>query len=136
MHFAKVKIVFRTARRLSNILKFKDVVLPELASHVIYEFKCSCCNAGYIGETRKHFKVRSSQHLRISEFTGKPITSGVPTAVSNHMAIKGCKCSSEDFKIIGCEENYHKRLIKESLFIKHFDYELNKQQKSTELYLF
>ena len=136
MPFAKVNVVFRTTHRLSNILRFKDVVSPDLASHLIYLFKCSCCNAGYIGETRKHFKVRYSQHLRISEYTGRPIKSGVPTTVSKHIFDNNCKCSKENFKIIGREEDYHKRLIKESLFIKLFDFELNKQQKSTDLHLF
>ena len=134
--FANIKIVFKTTRRVSHILRFKDRLSTDLCSHIIYHFKCPCCNAGYIGETRKHFKVRYSQHLGVSEFTGKPTSSGVPTTITNHIKTEKCKCTFNDFQIIGHEEDYHKRLIKESLFIKQYDYELNRQQRSTELFLF
>ena len=133
MGFAKINIVFKTTRRLSQVLRFKDTVSSDLNSHIIYHFKCSCCNVGYVGETRKHFKVRSSQHLRISEFTGEPAKGGGPTAVSKHIETNKCECSLNDFEIIGREEDYHKRLIKECLLIKSYDY---KQILSTELPLF
>ena len=83
-----------------------------------------------------HFKVRSCQHLGISPFSGKIGGGGVATAITKHIKEKRCKCSLKDFKIIGNEEDYHKRLIKESLFIKQFDYEFNKQQASTVVHLF
>jgi len=132
----KIYIVFKSTLRLSNFLRFKDKVASNLESHVIYHFKCPGCNAGYIGETRVHFKVRCSQHLGISEFTGKPIKSGVPTSVTKHIKDKKCKCTLNDIKVIGHEEDYHKRLIKESLFIKLYDYDLNGQKTSTDLLLF
>ena len=132
----KVNIVFKTTRRFSHLFKFKDLVSSDLSSHVIYCFKCPNCNIGYIGETRVHFKVRSCQHLGISVFTGKPVGGGVPTAITKHIKPGKCNCTLKDFQIIGREEDYHKRLIKESLFIKLYDYELNKQQTSTLLYLF
>ena len=134
--FANIKIVFKTTRRVSHILRFKDRLSTDLCSHLIYHFKCPCCNAGYIGETRKHFKVRYCQHLGISEFTGNLTRNGVPTMVTNHIKQEKHNCTFQDFKIIGHEEDYHKRLIKESLFIKQYDYELNRQQRSTELFLF
>lgn len=112
------------------------MIPSDLSSHIIYQFKCPSCNAGYIGETRVYHKVRSSQHLGISEWTGKPTSGGVPTAVTKHILTKKCVCSLKDFKIIGRENDYHLRLIKESLFIKLYDYELNRQQTSTELHLF
>ena len=132
----KVSIIFGTQRRISHFLKFKDVIPHDYDSHIIYQFKCPCCKAGYIGETRVYHKVRNSQHLGISEFTGNPINSGVPTAVTKHIKDKKCVCSYKDFSIIGRESDYFKRLTKESIFIKLFDYELNGQQTSTKLYLF
>ena len=134
--YGKVHIVFKSTFRFSHLLRFKDQVPSDLKSHVIYHFKCPDCNAGYIGETRVHYKVRCSQHLGISEFTGKPINSGVPTSVTKHIREKKCKCNLKNFEIISQEENYHKRLIKESLFIKFYDYELNGQKTSTDLLLF
>ena len=132
----KINIIFKTSKRLSNVLKFKDVISPDLESHIVYHFKCPCGNAGYVGETRMHHIVRSSQHLGISEFTGRSTTAGVPTAITKHLKKDSCVCSLNNFKILGREADYHRRHIKESLFIKFYDYELNKQQSSTELFLF
>ena len=117
-------------------MKFKDVIPINLSSHIIYHFKCPSCNAGYIGETRAYFKVRGFQHLGVSEWTGRPLTGGNPTAVTKHFRSKKCGGSLEDFSIIGREHDFHLRLLKESLFIKLHDYELNKQQSSTGLFLF
>ena len=132
----KINIIYKTERRLSHFFRFKDKITSILSSHHIYHFKCPSCNAGYIGETRVHNKTRSSQHLGISEWTGRPTKGGVPTAVTKHIREKGCVCSLDNFTIIARETDYHLRLIKESLFIKFYDYELNRQQASTELFLF
>ena len=116
-------------------MRFKDVVPLDFQSHLIYQFKCPSCNAGYIGETREHFITRSSQHLGISEFTGKTrkIT---PSAVLKHLRAGGCEATLSDFTIIGKEQNFHNRLTKESLFIKLHDYELNEKKTSVTLHLF
>ena len=132
----KINFVYRTQRKLSNLLKFKDVVPSDYDSHIIYKFKCPGCNAGYIGETRTYHIVRNSQHLGISEFTGKPSKGGNPTSVTNHIRTKKCVCHYDDFTIIGRESDYFKRRIKESLFIKLHDLDLNERQTSTEIFLF
>ena len=132
----KINLIFKTQRRISHFLRFKDVAPPFLSSHLIYHFKCPSCNAGYIGETRMHFKVRCSQHLGISEWTEKPRKGGVPTSITKHIKENNCLCSYDNFSIIGFENDYHRRLLKESLFIKLHDYELNGQQTSTKLALF
>ena len=109
-----------------------NVIPSDLDSHLIYHFKCPSCNAGYVGETRVPHIVRNCQHLGISPYTGKPMKGGVPTSVTKHISAKKCKCSLENFSIIGRESDYHRRLIKESLFIKLYNYELNGQETSTE----
>ena len=132
----KINIVFKTQRRISHFLKFKDVVPSFLESPIIYHFKCPSCNAGYVGETRVHYKTRSSQHLGISEWTDNPTKGGVPTAVTKHIREKNCICSFDNFTIIGKESDYHLLKLKESLFIKLYDYKLNDRQTSIELFLF
>ena len=132
----KINVIFKTQRKLSHFLKFKDVIPSNLSSHIIYHFKCPSCSAGNIGETRAYHKVRNCQHLGISEWTELPTRGGLPTTVTKHISEGKCECSLTDFKIIGRESDYHLRLIKESLFIKFYDYELNKQQASTTLFLF
>ena len=132
----KINVVFKTQRRLSHMLRFKDVIPSFLESLVIYLFKCPGCNAGYIGETRAHIKTRACQHLRISPWTGVPTKGGVATSISGHIEKKNCNGSVKDFSVINREPDYHLRLVKESLFIKLYDYDLNARQTSTEVHLF
>ena len=129
--------VFKTQRRISHFFRFKDVVPPEFESHHIYQFNCPSCNAGYIGETRCNQVVRNSQHLGISEFTGKRRTGANLTSVTKHILEQdNCHGSMDNFRIIGKESNYHHRLIKESLFIKYHDPVINDKVTSTKIYLF
>ena len=101
-----INLVWKTQRRISNFLKFKDVIASDYESHIIYEFKCPGCIAGYVGETSTYFIVRGSQHLGISEFTGRPTTAGVPTNVTKHIKDKKCKCSLNNFRIIDRAVSY------------------------------
>ena len=71
-----------------------------------------------------YIKVRKSRHLGISEFTGNPSGGGTPTAVTKHIRENKCACSLNDLQIVGREDDYRDRLIKESLFIKLHDYVL------------
>ena len=131
----KINIAFKTQLRMSHFFKFKDIVPSDLVSHIIYHYKCSSCNAGYIGETSVHSKVRWCQHLGVSCFTGAPVVSNI-TAILEHLKRKKCNSDLSDFTILARECDHSKRLIKESLFIKFYDYELNKQVNSAKLYLF
>jgi hypothetical protein len=38
--------------RFSNLFPFKDKIPCELRSHVVYLYKCQCCGALYVGQTR------------------------------------------------------------------------------------
>ena len=66
-----LSIIFSSPKRLRDILKFKDQIPLNLRSFVIYNFKCSSCNATYIGKTFRHFKQRAGEHLCISHLTNK-----------------------------------------------------------------
>ena len=41
--------------------------------HCSGKFQCGGCNATYYGKTKRHFKVRISEHLRISAPSGKRV---------------------------------------------------------------
>ena len=45
---------------------FKDRVPYDLASGVVYEYKCGRCHSSYYGEAGSHLKVRSGEHIGIS----------------------------------------------------------------------
>ena len=64
----KIQIVFKSQMNLSNVFRFKDRLPYELISRVVYKFQCGRCNSSYIGETDRHLKVRSGEHIGILPF--------------------------------------------------------------------
>ena len=56
-----VRVVFRPSSRLSSFFPFKDRIPNDLRSHVVYFFKCQCCGALYVGQTRRHIHPRNSE---------------------------------------------------------------------------
>ena len=133
--WAKINLTFKTQSRVSHLFRFKDLIPKDLVSNIIYSYTCQSCNARYIGETDRHSKVRWGEHLSISCFTDEPVQ-GIRTAVKDHMEKNKCKPDFDDFKVIGCDNNRLLRVLKESLFIKLYNPDLNKQVKSARLYLF
>ena len=135
----KLDIVFHSKNRLRNAFSFKDVIPKELQSLVIYKYKCSVCNdACYVGKTKRHFQVRSYEHLGKSIFTNKPYkyTKENATVVRKHIA--DCQHASDldEFSIIGSASNDFHLKIKESLVIKKLKPSLNTQEDSIPLVLF
>ena len=63
---AKIQIMFKNQINLSKVFRFKDRLPYDLMSCVTYKFQCGRCNAFYYGETDRHLKVRSGEHIGIS----------------------------------------------------------------------
>ena len=42
-----IKIILKSANRLSSLFCFKDAILKELQSHLVYKFSCGNCNVSY-----------------------------------------------------------------------------------------
>ena len=137
--WGQINLTFKTQSRVSHLFRFKDLIPKDLVSNIIYSYTCQSCNARYIGETDRHCKVRWGEHLSISCFTNEPVL-GISTAVKDHLKEnknKGkCKSDFSDFEIIGCDSNRLLRQLKESLFIKLHNPDLNIQVKSARLFLF
>ncbi len=53
-----IRFVFRPTCRLSDFFPFKDRIPFALRSHVVYKYKCQCCGALYVGQTRRHILPR------------------------------------------------------------------------------
>ena len=80
------KVIFRSTRRLSKCFSFKDRLPKSLLSGLVYKFKCSDCNVTYYGKTKRHFKVRISEHLGVSPLTEKRVKPGYQTtAIFDHI---------------------------------------------------
>ena len=109
-----------------------------LFSGLVYKYKCGGCNATYYGKTKRHFKVRISEHLGILHLNEKKvkIDNNKPTAIQEHLLCCNYCPSFEDFSILTRESNDFKLKIMESLLIARDKPILNKADSSLPLELF
>ena len=116
----KLKLIFSSPKKLSNILNFKDKIPIDLNSCVIYKFTCGCCHASYVGKTKRRFRRRVGEHIGRSHLTDKKVKSPMVTSVSQHTQSSHHIAGWEDFEILGYEHSRNDVFlkIKESLLIK------------------
>ena len=57
LNSCKLQIVFKSQRKLSNVLPFKDRLPFDLMSGVVYEYTFGSCNSTYYGETDRYYKL-------------------------------------------------------------------------------
>ena len=130
-------MVFRTTQRMSSCFRFKDVIPRSLLSGVIYEYNCPRYYSRYIDSTYRYWEKRLEERLHMSALTGKPLKGLQSFAPMLHA--KG-RCyinnSSDDFRIIGKERDWHLIRHKKSIFIIHFKPSLNTKEDNIELVLF
>ena len=69
LNSCKLQIVFKSQKKLSNVFNFKDHLPFDLVSGVVYKYACGRCNSTYYGETDRHLKVSSGEHIGISPLT-------------------------------------------------------------------
>ena len=98
--------------------RFKDRLPYELISRVVYKFQCGRCNSSYIGETDRHLKVRSGEHIGISPLTFNKVKPSAESSVRDHLLLCGHSPSFDDFTILTHGNNKFLIEIKESLLIK------------------
>ena len=58
-----MKLVFPSFK-IKNYFSYKDLILDDLKSFLVYKFTCASCSCSYIGETCHHFKTRIDEHIR------------------------------------------------------------------------
>ena len=135
----KLKIVFSSPNRLRSGFMFKDRLPREMDSMLLYKFTCGTCNCTYIGETKRHFQVRSHEHMGISLLTNKPLTYNAnnATAINKHCHELEHECSIDNFQIVGHANNKFHLRLKESFLISMVNPTIiNVQKKSIPLCVF
>ena len=95
-----LRVVFRPSFRLSNFFPFKDNIPCEPRSHVVYLYKCQCCGALYVGQTRRHIHTRISEHMGDSPLTGKKRSVSTMSGILAHIHPTKHQISPSDFKIL------------------------------------
>ena len=79
-----IGFVFRPRCRLSDFFPFKDRIPFAMRSHVVYKYKCQCCDALYVGQTRRHIHTRISEHMGVSSKTGNKLSVSQMSAVLSY----------------------------------------------------
>ena len=134
--FCKIKIIFKSSKRLANFFRFKDKTPLCLRCNLVCKCTCARCKATYYGETCRHFKVRVDQLSRISPLTNKRSKSRKSTAVRDHLLICEQPVSFDYFKVLASSNSEFQLKIKENLLISRDQPVLNKNGASLPLHLF
>ena len=135
LNSCKLQTVFKSQRKLSNIFRFKDHLPSDLVSGVVYKYTCGRCNSTYYGETDRHLKVRSGEHIGISPLTFKKTKPSKESAIRDHLLNCNNIPPFEEFTILTNENNKFHFKIKESLLIKRDRPIFNKNISSAKLFL-
>ena len=88
------------------------------------------------GETDRHLKVRSGEHIGISPLTFKKTKPSKESAIRDHLLNCNNIPSFEEFTILASGNNKFVLEIKESLLIKRDRPILSKNISSAKLFLF
>ena len=57
-----IKLVFKSFK-IKSYFSYKDPILDNLKSFLVYKFTCASCSFSYIGETCRQFKTRIEKHI-------------------------------------------------------------------------
>ena len=113
--YIQIRCIFRPMQRLSNFFRFKDRIPLSLRSRIVYTYKCQCCNALHVGETVRHFHKHISEHMGISDSTGKPLSKPPFSNIRDYHQSSGHPISPDDFSILSSCSSSFELLLKESL---------------------
>ena len=133
---AKFRVVFSPTFKIGNLFRAKDGIPSSLQSMVIYEFRCSSCNARYVGQTTRHLQTRIAEHMGISSRTQRSLSAPLFSSIRDHSHKTGHTFNESHFRILNKARNKYDLGILESLVITNTRPNLNIMQNSTELSLF
>ena len=105
-------------------------------SGVVYEYTCGKCNSSDYGETEKHFKIRSGEHVGISPLSFKKTKPPKESSICDHLLQCDNNPSYDEFTILAHGNKKYLLEIKESLLVKPDQSILNKNISSATQHLF
>ena len=104
-------------------------------SGTVYKYTCGRYNSSYYGETDRHLKVRSAEHIGISPLTFRRVKPSKESTIRDHLLHCNNMPSFDEFTILAAHRNHKYILeIKESLLIKRDKPVLNKNISSAKLF--
>ena len=91
--------MFKNKTRLGNSFHFKDRILEDLPSGVVYKFHCGLCNESYYGECARDLNVTNGDYIGISPLTKNQIQPK-NSSVADHLLFCNHSASFHDFSIL------------------------------------
>ena len=86
-------------------------------SGVVYKYTCGRCSSSFYGETDRHLKVRSGEHIGISRLTFKNVKPSNKSAICDHLLNCNNIRSFDEFTVLAYGRHKYILEIKESLLI-------------------
>ena len=105
-------------------------------SRVVYKYTCERCTSSYYGETDRHLKVRSGEHIGISTLTFRKGKPAKERAIRDHLLNWNNIASFDEFTILAFGHHKYILEIKESLLFKRDRPVLKKNIGSAKMFLF
>ena len=135
LNCCKLQTVFKSQRKLFNIFDSKITYLSTV-SRVVYKYTCGRCTSSCYGETDRHLKVRSGEHIGISTLTFRKGEPSKERAIRDHLLNWNNIALFDEFTIWAYGRHKYILEIKESLLIKRDRPVLNKNISSAKMFLF
>ena len=107
-----------------------------LVSGAVYEYTCGRCNSSYYGETERHLKVESGEHIGISPLAFKKTKPSKESSIHDHLLECDNNPSFDEFTILAHGNKKYLPKIKESFSIQRDQPVLNKNTSYATLHLF
>ena len=116
-----INIVF-SPFKTGDLFSSKDCLPSSLRSFVVYKFVCAGCQSRYIGETKRHLRIRINEHL---------VTDKKPNIFKHLLENSACKniCDQTCFAVIDAASSSFRSKLKEALHITWLKPNSNKQKE-------
>ena len=127
------QFIFTNKNTIGNLFTYKDKIPSALQSFVVYEYRCHCSVASYVGQTACNFAKRVADHQGISARTGAPLASPPFSAIKEHCRKRHHAINPDAFNIIATAKNQQSLNILEALHIRFKHPTLNRQLDTEKL---
>ena len=119
----------RLSAKLVTFLRLKTKFCSSyIVASNVYKFQCCGCNATYYGKTKRHFKVRMCEHLRISTLTVKIGKGDDDSVIKENLLFFNHVPDFEDSSVLTNNNNNFKFTLMESLLTSTDHPPLNKNK--------
>ena len=113
----KLTVAFKPPSDIGKQFPFKDKT--DQKTGVVYHFKCKNCTANYVGKTKRNLNTRIREHQTTKN-----------SSIFKHTTLEKHEFDFDNVEILD-RDNSEKRLdLKEMLYIRKLQPELNKQEDS------